>query len=181
MNTRLRLAGLYLPAGLKKRKLAELVRLTARAFEAAPPSLEGLSLSEMRRRYAEFSRLQAEQALTHPEGLAPIESRLFDGAYHLGSDIRRELRVSTRRDVMAAARVLYRALEIDLRGDEGGAIVVRRCAFSREYSPEVCGLMSAADAGLLAGLAAGGRLVFSARISEGAQGCRARFTFPEAD
>ena len=81
---------------------------------------------------------------------------------------------------MAAARILYRALEIDLRGDEDGAIVVRRCAFSPRYSPEVCGLMSAADAGLLAGLAAGGRLAFSARLSEGADSCRARFTFPEA-
>ncbi len=180
MSFRLRLARLYLPAGLQKRKLAELVRLTARAFDTAPPSLEGLSLGEMRRLYAGFSREMAERALSDPSGATAVRRRLFDEALRLGRDMRRELGVSTPREVMAAARVLYRGLDIDLEGSPAGEIVVRRCSFSRHYPAEVCRLMSSLDAGVLAGLAGGGELEFSERLTEGASRCRARFTFPGA-
>ncbi len=181
MNPRLSLARLYLPAGLRKRKLAELVRLTARAFDVAPPSVEGLSLEGLRSLYADLSRELAERALDHPAGLAEIERRLFAEAVRLGHDIGRELRVSSRREVMTAAKILYRGLGIDLRGGPEGDIVVRRCAFSRHYSAGVCRLMSRLDAGVLAGLAGGGELAFSERLTEGAGRCRARFSFPEAD
>jgi hypothetical protein len=171
---------MYLPAGLQKRKLVELVRLTARAFEVAPPTVQRLSLGEMRRLYAEFSREIAERALRHPPELAAIERRLFDAAVRLGREIGRELRVSTPREAMAAARVLYRGLGIDLKAEPTGDIVIRRCSFSRHYSAEVCHLMSRLDAGVLAGLAGGGELAFSERLTEGAGRCRARFTFPGA-
>ena len=179
MNPRLFLAGIYLPSGLQKRKLAELARLTARAFDTAPPRMEGLSLGEMRRLYAEFTRERAERALRSPAGPAAVRQRLFDEARLLGRDIARELRVSTRREVMAAARILYRGLEIDLEGDAGGEIIVRRCSFSLLYSPEVCRLMSGLDGGVLAGLAGGGQLEFNERLTEGGGCCRAHFTFPE--
>lgn len=180
MNARLLAARLYLPAGLRKRKLEELLRATARAFNAVSPPVAGLSLEELRRAFAEFSRTMAESALRRPEALEAVERRLFDGAERLGREIGGELRVSTRREVMAAARVLYRGLGIDLVGGPGGDIVVRRCSFSRRYSPEVCRLMSRLDAGVLAGLAGGGQLAFTERLTEGAGCCRARFTFPEA-
>lgn len=180
MSLRLRLVRLYLPPGLQKRKLAELVRLTARAFDVAPPSLDGLSLGEMRRLYAGFSREMAERALSDPGGPAAARRRLFDEALRLGRDLGRELGVSTPRDVMAAARVLYRGLDIDLEGGPAGDIVVRRCSFSRHYSAAVCRLMSSLDAGILAGLAGGGELEFSERLTEGSVRCRARFTFPGA-
>jgi hypothetical protein len=180
VSLRLRLARLYLPARLLKRKLAELVRSTARAFDTAPPSLEGLSLGEMRRLYAGFSREMAERALGDPAGAEAVRRRLFDEAFRLGRDLRRELGVSTPRDVMAAARILYRGLDIDLEGGPAGDIVVRRCAFSRHYTTEVCRLMSSLDAGVLAGLAGGGELEFTERLTEGSSRCRARFTFPGA-
>lgn len=180
MSLRLVLARLFLPSAVQKRKLAELFRLTARAFETAPPSFERLSLSDMRRLYADFSKDAAERALGRPDVLAGIRQRLFDEASGLGRGIRGELGVSTRRDVMAAARILYRGLGIDLAGSPGGDIVVRRCSFSRHYSPEVCRLMSRLDAGVLAGLAGGGELAFAERLTEGAGRCRARFVFPEA-
>lgn len=180
MSLRLRLAKIFLPPGIKKRKLAELVRLTARALGTAAPSVEGLSLADMRRLYAEFSREAAERALNRPDAPEATGQRLFEEALGLGREIRRELRVSTPRDVMAAARVLYRGLGIDLEGGPAGDIVVRRCLFSRHYSAEVCRLMSRLDAGVLAGLAGGGELAFSERLTEGSGRCRARFTFPEA-
>ena len=180
MNLRLCLARLYLPAGLRKRKLEDLLWLTARAFDAAPPSVEGLSLEGMRRRYAEFSREVAERALGRPEGLTTIRERLFVEALRLGREIARELRIYTRQEAMTAARILYRGLEIDLRGDDQGDIVIRRCSFSRQYSPEVCRLISALDEGILSGLAGGGELKFTERLTEGADCCRAHFSFPGA-
>lgn len=181
MNWRLLAARVCLPSGLQKRKLAELMRLTARAFVAEAPSTEGLSLGEMRRLYAGFSQEAGERALERPSGRPEIERRLYDGAFRMGRKLAGELRVSTPGEVMAAARILYRGLEIDLEGDPSGEIIVRRCSLSRRYSAGVCRLMSRLDAGLLAGLAGGGDLEFSERLTEGAGCCRARFTFPEAD
>jgi hypothetical protein len=77
---------------------------------------------------------------------------------------------------MAISRVLYRMLDIDFRGDARGDVVISRCYFSSFYSGQVCGVMSAMDWGLLAGLANGGELAFSSRITEGESFCRAHLT-----
>jgi hypothetical protein len=180
VNLRLCLARLYLPTGHRRRKLEELLQLTARAFDAAPPSVDGLSPKGIRNRYAEFSQEMAEQALGRPEELTMIRQRLFNEALPLGREIARELGVSTLQEAMAAARILYRGLEIDFRGDRQGDIVIRRCSFSRHYSPEVCRLMAALDSGILSGLAGGGELEFAQRLTEGADCCRAHFSFPKA-
>ena len=180
MSLRLALSRLYLPAVIRKRKLTELVHLTARAFDAVPPSLEGLSLDGMLRLFAEYSSEMAERARSRPEGLAEVERRLFGEASRMGREIRRELGVNTPGEAMAAARVLYRSLKIDFRGGPGGDVAIRRCFFSRFYSPTTCRLMSSLDAGVLAGLAGGGGLEFVERITEGSGCCRARFSFPKA-
>ena len=75
---------------------------------------------------------------------------------------------------MAAARVVYGLLDIDLRGNGRGEITVRRCPFSKVYSAEVCRLVGALDSGLLAGLSGADRLEFTQRITEGAPACLAR-------
>jgi hypothetical protein len=182
MSLKLVLARFWLPAGLRNRKLAELARLTAEAFGEPAPRIDELRSGEALRAYAEFSRAAAERAQGRPASdLEALETRLFEAAESFGREIRRELRVSTRGDVMAAARLLYRVLEIDLEGDEDGGIVIRRCSFSSVYSPSVCRLMSRLDAGVLAGLAGGGGLKFSERLTEGASCCRARFAFPGGD
>jgi choline dehydrogenase-like flavoprotein len=71
--------------------------------------------------------------------------------------------------------VLYRGLGIDLKGSADGQIIIRRCFFARFYTPRVCALVSALDQGLMAGLAGGGELDFTQRLTEGACCCRARF------
>ena len=179
MNGRLFLARLHLPAGLRRRKLEELLLLTARAFDAPPPSFQGLSQAGLLLKFAEFSREMAEKALDSPAGPATTERRLFDEASRLGREIGRTLRISTPQEAMTAARILYRCLEIDFRGEAGGDIIIRRCFFSRLYSPEVCRLMSSLDAGILSGLAGGGGLEFTERLTEGRDCCRARFSFKD--
>jgi len=75
---------------------------------------------------------------------------------------------------MAAARMVYGLVAIDLRGTRDGEITIRRCPFSDVYSAEVCRLVGALDSGLLAGLAGADRLEFTQRITEGAPACLAR-------
>ncbi len=70
------------------------------------------------------------------------------------------------------ARALYRVIGVDFRVGAAGGFVVKSCLFSSRYTPAACRLISSLDAGLLAGLTGGARMVFTQRITEGAAVCR---------
>jgi hypothetical protein len=93
----------------------------------------------------------------------------------MGRELRGTFRVAGTADALAAARVLYRALGIDLRAAPGGEITVHRCFFSDYYSSPVCRLIASLDEGLFAGLSNGGQLAFTQRITEGNGCCKAHF------
>ena len=177
MNVRLRLAEIYLPGAVRRKKFAELVRLTARSFGTEPPSLP-YARDKATRAYALFTREQALDCLAGGVEAGAIQERLFAGAFEFGSRLRRALGVSNPEEAMRAARLLYKGIDIDFRGRPDGDISIRTCAFSEIYSAGICALMSAVDEGVLAGLAGGGRLVFSGRLTEGRDRCLARFFFP---
>jgi hypothetical protein len=177
MNARLFLLERWLPGPLRRRMLDDLARLTAESFGAAAPSLAGLSRRDAVRRFAEFTRTEAERALAGkgPMTAELVRARLHDRARALGLSVRRRLRIVTRAEAFRALRLLYRGIGIDIDADwRSGRVVVRRCAFSNTYTPEVCALVSALDAGIVAGITGGGALAFSGRITEGASCCRAR-------
>ncbi len=134
----------------------------------------GLTQEECLVEYARFTSEHGEAALAG-DRVPDVQARLYRNAYHLGRMPGRLLRVDATDDVMALGRFLYGILDIDFQGSSTGDITIRRCYFSDQYSPGVCRLMSAMDRGLLAGLAGGGELAFSERITEGAACCRARF------
>ena len=179
MNLLLRALQLYTPEYLRRRRLAELAAVTAGAFGCPAPDLGGLSGDERLRRYAEFTRARVDEMLAGGQDLCLIHDRLYAGAFRIGSELRRLLRVTTTADVMATARLLYRGLGIDFRGTTSGDVLIARCYFSDVYSSDVCRVIAALDDGFLAGLAGGGRLVFLQRITEGHDHCRACFTCPE--
>ncbi len=175
MNLLLRALDCHLPEHLRRRSLLELAEITADAFNCPVPEFEGLSSDECLRRYAEFTRDRAELVIADGSDLRQIQARLHAGAFRLGSRLRQQLRVSTMPDVMSAARLLYRGLCIDFHGGLNGDVVISNCFFSQFYSSDVCNLISALDDGFMAGLAGGGRLIFSRRITEGHEQCRACF------
>ena len=113
-------------------------------------------------------------ALREGRDLPELQDRLERGAHALGARLRTGLRLRTTDDAMAAARMVYGLLGIDLHGTRDGEITVRRCTFSDIYSAEVCRLVGALDTGLLAGLSGGEHLDFTQRITEGAPCCLAR-------
>jgi hypothetical protein len=166
----------HTPALVKRPALVQLFRATAAAFQADMPRLSGLSREQCLLAYARFTANQAEEALRQGGDLSELQERLYRNAYRLGRTPGWLLRVRSVDDVMTLGRSLYDILDIDFHGDDSGEITISRCYFSSFYSPEACQVMSAMDRGLLAGLAGGGELMFSQRITEGHPCCRARFT-----
>jgi hypothetical protein len=179
MNLRLLAAKIGIPTFVKKKKLDELLQLTAQAFGCVAPEVPERSYRDRLKSYAEFTRSQAERCLRRSDTVEEVESRLLQGAHHLGEKIRRDFRLKGPKEVMDMSRVLYRLLEIDFEGEPGGEVIIKRCFFSDYYSPETCRLISSIDVGLAAGLSGGGMLSFSQRLTEGGACCRARLVLPE--
>ena len=176
----------HMPVSAKRRALLQLFRATAAAFQADMPPLSGLSWEQCLLAYAQFTAQEAAAALREGGDLAELQERLYRHAYSLGRTPGRLLGVHSVDDVMALGRVLYDVLDIDFHGSacgngsgsSWGEITISRCYFSAFYSPATCRLMSAMDRGLLGGLAGGGELVFTERITAGWPCCRACFTPP---
>jgi len=168
-----------LPLAGRRKALDDLLRLTAAAFGQECPEWRGSSHRERLHRFAHFSRSQAEKAIKQGTALT-VRKILYENARHLGQELRARLPIRDRADVAAALHHLYRMLAIELTVDPLGAVTVRRCFFEPCYSPEVCRFISALDEGIVAGIC-GGRLVFSQRLTEGADACRARIEWPAGE
>ncbi len=172
MGDRLTVARLYVPQRIRKQRLEIMLEATAQAFEVSVPTTTCLDANGCLKLYADFTRAMAEESLrSGDEG--EVQPRLFENARRLGEELRTEFRVKSTADVMRLSRVVYRLIGIDFRGEADGEIIIRRCFFSGYYSGPVCRLVSSLDAGLLSGLAGGGKLTFSKRITEGNECCRA--------
>jgi len=171
MGLLLTLSTLYVPPPLRKRKLELLFTATADAFQTTRPSTRGLSFDDSLRAYAHFTRDQAEMAIQQGDE-SVVGPRLYENAYRIGRQLKADFRVDST-EVMRTGALLYRMLGIDFQGEPGGTIVIRHCFFSAYYSGPVCRMISSLDEGLLVGLAGGGRLSFSQRITEGNECCLA--------
>jgi hypothetical protein len=164
-----------LPPRAKGRLLDELEALTAQALGSGPPAPVTGSFDSRLRRYARTTAAQAG-ALTRqddPEVLAAAATKLRAGAFCLGAKARRLLRVRGDQAALEALCAFYHHLGIEARCVGPAELEVRRCLFAGEFSPETCTLIAALDDGFASGLAGRGRLVFSARITEGSPCCRA--------
>lgn len=161
-----------MPRSVRKRVLDMLFERTADAFGLPLPPLRELSAEQTLQAFAEFTA----QAVSAEANSRLVSERLFEVTFGPGRWLRRVFGVSSTQDVMDAAQLLYRALGIDFEGDARGEITIGRCFFSRVYRPAACRVMSALDAGLLAGLSGGKQLVFAQRITDGYPCCRAVLT-----
>jgi hypothetical protein len=173
MSLRLVLLERWLPDAIRRAVFRRLARLTAAAFDTAPPDLD-LAPHDAVARFGRFTSEEAARVLAAgPAAASTVRDRLFSGARDLGDAIRRGTAVRTADDAVRALRLLYRAIGIDFEGcAASGDVVISSCAFSRLYTPEVCALVSALDDGVVAGLTGGGRLAFEQRLTEGGSCCR---------
>jgi hypothetical protein len=174
MNILLRMAERRLPDFIKRRELNRLYRLTASAFDLAAAPMEAPTYDERLAEYARFTRDAADRCIGRGLDERIVRERLFEASREYGSLWRRRFGVSSMKDAMRAARILYRAIGIEFVGTETGCIEIRKCYFSRTYSASTCGMISSIDAGIMAGLSGGKDLSFSRRITEGYDTCEAR-------
>jgi hypothetical protein len=179
MSIRLALAEKYIPEFVRKRELRNLFQHTARAFDSPAPSLDGLTFDECLRAYAIFTKTSVEQAIHRDAEIADVQLRLFRQAFEYGTLWRKRFGITTMNEVMRAGRILYRAIGIGFRGTDRGEIEIEACFFSAHYSSATCRVISALDAGLMAGLSDGGWLTFSRRITEGFESCKAQLSMKE--
>ena len=180
MSLRLRLLELCIPERVARSAIRRLLEATASAFGCEPVEVNGLDRRMMLERYAAFTASNADRAVARRDDLDDLAHRMWSNAYAMGESLRHRLGVRTREDAVRAARIAYRMIDIDLRADRYGDVVVERCFFAERYSPAVCRLMSSLDAGVVAGLTGGGRLTFSERITEGRPRCIARIAWEGA-
>ncbi len=171
MNPAGRLLLLYVPEPVRRRAIAELFDATAVAFGVPPPGRSRASAAQLLDSYARCTAEWADRALTSGCDLSVIRARLYRAANLIGARLRTRTGVSSRRDALRIARAVYGMLRIDFRPSMDGTVRIPRCFFSRYYRGAVCELISALDAGLLAGLTGGDRLEFRQRITEGAPMC----------
>ena len=177
MNLLIRGLELYVPTRLKRQKLKSLFEATASAFDAEVPDLSHLTFDQCLEKYALFSRDLIEKRLQAGGDVSEAGNALYVHAFALGDELRRQLHIENRGDVLSVGRALYRAIGIDFEGSTVGTVVIRSCFFSRFYSERVCRVISALDIGIAAGLSGGGELTFSQRITEGKPCCEAFFDF----
>jgi hypothetical protein len=180
MSLRLRIAELRLPRTVRDRFFRELVERTARAFESPVPDLAGSSREAAQLVFARFTHEQASRLQADEQARDRAAAKLRQEAAVFGRRLGLLLGVRTRSEVMRAARLLYRSIRIDFHASAAGEIRIPACSFAGTYSAATCRTIAALDEGLLVGLAGGGRLAFSARLTEGAPACWAHFDFPES-
>jgi hypothetical protein len=180
INLHILILEIYLPRFIKRKKLLELFDITATAFQVKTPNFSRPSHKKSLNEFALFSKNAAETAMSQKQDMQPIRQSLHDGAYKMGLEIRQDLHINTSQEIMAACRILYRAIGIDFKGNQNGEITIGQCYFSEFYSSGVCKIISALDEGLIAGLSDGGHLIFRQRITDGKDCCIAQFIFSES-
>jgi hypothetical protein len=175
MNVAMKIAESFVPAFLKKRQLKKLFALAAGVFKSEAPSIAGLSFEESLRVFADYTQRETVTAIKRGEDLNVIKWKLFKGAYEIGDRLRKFLHVTDTGDIMKAGRLIYGTLGINFLGTPRGEVTINKCFFSEIYSARTCRVISSLDEGMMAGLSHGGAFMFSQRMTEGFDSCRANF------
>ncbi len=163
------------PSALFRRILLQtMMRTTAKAFEMPPERLFFRAPDHALQLYADYTVSCMEHAAADPE-------RIYDMSYELGERIRRWCGPQDPQEMQRLVFLLYRSIGITMRGELADHIEVPACFFSRIYTPEQCRIMSCMDSGIVSGICGGGRLIFTARLTEGCDRCIACLERKEND
>jgi hypothetical protein len=177
MSLRLSLLEHHLPVVVRRALLRRLVRTTAEAFGVPTPTLPDDRDDAFVEAYARFTRAGAERVGPGSAAGAAVRDRLFAGAHGIGKSIRHWAGIRTPAEAVRALRLIYAAIGIDLHAELASrSVTVRRCAFADVYTPDVCRLVSALDAGLFHGISGAWCVVFTDRITDGSDACRGHLT-----
>lgn len=149
----------------RRLQLQLLMNLVARSAGKKCPCLLGKSSGKGLELFACYSA-------QHLEDIG-IQKQLYQESYRLGTLLRRVLNIKTEEQLTRTVLLLYGNIHIDMQGLLPGEVCVKQCYFSSYYTPGLCRIASQMDAGIISGLASGGELSFSQRITEGHKQCKA--------
>ncbi len=190
MNLKLRIASIWVPEFLLIREINRVAKVTITCLNqllmnyAAENNisreevvLKG-NIKERRWIMANAQNIRVKaliSALGCEEATRIGREALFKAGLQLGYEARARLGVSdSLKDLLRAARVLYRVLGIKFRVEEqntNSLMMVTKCALSKYYTLETCRVLSAADEGVVQGLNKNFSIKFTERITEGSSHC----------
>lgn len=188
MSIRLKIASLWIPDFILKRELDNVARKTTEGLNAALKQyahkiveknevLKG-KMDERRSIMAKAHNKRVKiliQELGYEKAVKIGRNAMFEVGYELGRETRRKLGIGNDfKDLELAAGILYKILGIEFKieNKDGNVImVVNKCALSKNYSPEACIIISAADEGVVRGINENMNMQFKERITEGASEC----------
>ena len=154
------------PSLFRRIQLQVLTYVTAAAFQVKVPRLWQKKPEKALAEYAAFTKSCMEDRRAE-------SARMYQLAYDAGSMLRRITGFSEKTDLERLVFLLYRSIGITMDGELPGKVTVSACYFSRLYTPEQCGMISAMDSGIVAGICGGGQLTFTERLTEGCACCTA--------
>jgi hypothetical protein len=200
MGIRLTLLNWWIPNSIVKKELDEVSVLTINALRSlvevyaltlpvqTKKGLASLAKTKQEKRTAMAAEhiLLVEalvEALGETEAVRVGRLAMFEVGKKLGMDTRDLLGIghATHKDLVKAAKVLYKVLDIDVNvewhGKDRATLFVRRCSFANEYSRVTCEILSAADEGVVSGLNPHMSMIFEHRMTEGCDKCTAKIEF----
>jgi hypothetical protein len=111
MSIKLLLAWVYIPAYFRKAKLHELFKITSEVFGSDKVRFSySDSLDDLLLKYAIFTKTEAERILNGNYDVGLVQEELFNKAFSLGVQFRKDLNIHSARDFRSGSRLIYKAL-----------------------------------------------------------------------
>jgi predicted ArsR family transcriptional regulator len=199
MGFKLALMNLWIPNYLVKKELDEVSILTVNALRLLVETHAPNVYAPKKEPFANAKTSQEKRlamskehivlvtalvnALGEDEAVKVGRQALFEVGAKLGRETRDLLGIghANHKDLVKAAKVLYRVLDIDAEvewhGKDRATLFVSRCSFAKEYSKVTCQILSAADEGAVSGLNPHMSMIFEHRMTEGCDKCSAKIEF----
>ena len=197
MGIRLFILGLWTPKYVINKELDKVSTLTTNALREVMTTHLPTSTGETAEKEASRRNIEEKRASMAKEHAVLVESlvkalgreqaiklgreALFKAGEKLGGETRSRLGVSdSRKDLIKAARILYRVLGINFKvewqGQTSATLIVDRCALAKNYSELTCAVLSATDEGVVKGLNPNMNMKFENWITSGCSNCIAKIS-----
>ena len=199
MGLKLTVLSWWTPSWIISKELDHVSQVTTNALISLlatyAPNNQIRTLNEKTKQSKTISTKRASMAAGHAELVQKLvdsvgqneaiklgRDSLFEVGKNLGMETRDKLGVGDDpKNLIKAARILYRVLGIDFRVDwsnETQAIlIVDHCALAQHYSELTCQVLSATDEGVVRGIAPNASMTFKELITSGCPKCKANIEF----
>ena len=122
----------------------------------------------------------------HARAVKVGREALFAVGENLGRQTRSRLGVgNSSKDLIRAAKILYRVLGIDFSLDwihgSNAVAIINRCALAEQYNKLTCEILSATDEGVIKGLQPNVIMNFQEYMTSGCKSCRAIIHFDQKE